>query len=354
MHTLYWRDLESPANGEWLGLAVQVEGAHRAPSFLHLQSGGQARIRLMRGDQPLLWATQLPYHDGIWLVKSLVAASPAQASVPPIDSPTLEALRGLRGEARYKAWSRHFVEALRASPGSCLEAGRWLLRLSLAEQAPAWQPPQSHDSRERVLERWRYRSVGRDALLPDWRFYSLEKVLDDDWVQWLDWWGRDNDALIALRRVEDDEGRVKWWRKRAREGELPPVLALRLNCLDACVILDGHCRLRAGLLENVAPEILVLCAYDEQPMPVDTAQRERVLQSLAQRVDAPVRRGRRPLDSEQLNQVLLRLFDDRPWPRVLTRARAVLKEEQWCAEVRDWLTARERLDALEPIIRRVE
>ncbi len=30
MHTLYWRDLESPANGEWLGLAVQVEGAHRA------------------------------------------------------------------------------------------------------------------------------------------------------------------------------------------------------------------------------------------------------------------------------------------------------------------------------------
>ncbi|MDQ6231918.1 hypothetical protein NMF51_30415, partial [Pseudomonas aeruginosa] len=210
MHTLYWRDLESPANGEWLGLAVQVEGAHRAPSFLHLQSGGQARIRLMRGDQPLLWATQLPYHDGIWLVKSLVAASPAQASVPPIDSPTLEALRGLRGEARYKAWSRYFVETLRTSPGSCLEAGRWLLRLSLAEQVPAWQPPQSHDPRERVLERWRYRSVGRDALLPDWRFYSLEKVLDDDWVQWLDWWGRDNDALIALRRVEDDEGRVKW------------------------------------------------------------------------------------------------------------------------------------------------
>ena len=205
-----------------------------------------------------------------------------------------------------------------------------------------------------MLERWRYRSVGRDALLPDWRFYSLEKVLDDDWVQWLDWWGRDNDALIALRRVEDDEGRVKWWRKKAREGELPPVLALRLNCLDACVILDGHCRLRAGLLENGAPEILVLCAYDEQPMPVATAQRERVLQSLAQRVDAPVRRGRRPLDSEQLNQVLLRLFDDRPWPRVLTRARAVLKEEQWCAEVRDWLAARERLDALEPIIRRVE
>ncbi|HEK0957770.1 TPA: hypothetical protein SMQ17_001842 [Pseudomonas aeruginosa] len=234
MHTLYWRDLESPANGEWLGLAVQVEGAHRAPSFLHLQSGGQARIRLMRGDQPLLWATQLPYHDGIWLVKSLVAASPAQASVPPIDSPTLEALRGLRGEARYKAWSRYFVETLRTSPGSCLEAGRWLLRLSLAEQVPAWQPPQSHDPRERVLERWRYRSVGRDALLPDWRFYSLEKVLDDDWVQWLDWWGRDNDALIALRRVEDDEGRVKWWRKKAREGELPPVLALRLN-LPGCL-----------------------------------------------------------------------------------------------------------------------
>lgn len=34
MHTLYWRDLESPANGEWLGLAVQVEGAHL--SLIHI------------------------------------------------------------------------------------------------------------------------------------------------------------------------------------------------------------------------------------------------------------------------------------------------------------------------------
>lgn len=36
MHTLYWRDLESPppmANGRMQGLAVQVEGAHRAPSL---------------------------------------------------------------------------------------------------------------------------------------------------------------------------------------------------------------------------------------------------------------------------------------------------------------------------------
>ncbi|VFT15980.1 Uncharacterised protein [Pseudomonas aeruginosa] len=59
-------------------------------------------------------------------------------------------------------------------------------------------------------------------------------------------------------------------------------------------------------------------------------------------------------DSEQLNQVLLRLFDDRPWPRVLTRARAVLKEEQWVRGSARLAGARERLDALEPIIRRVE
>lgn len=36
MHTLYWRDLESPANGEWLGLAVQVEGAHRKIGRAHV------------------------------------------------------------------------------------------------------------------------------------------------------------------------------------------------------------------------------------------------------------------------------------------------------------------------------
>ncbi|MGV8744209.1 hypothetical protein ACV35G_32190, partial [Pseudomonas aeruginosa] len=83
-----------------------------------------------------------------------------------------------------------------------LDAGRWLLPLSLAEQVPASQPPQSHDPRERVLDGCRYRGVGGDALLPDWRFYSLDKVLVDDWVQWLDWWERNHAALIALRRVE--------------------------------------------------------------------------------------------------------------------------------------------------------
>ncbi len=34
MHTLYWRDLESPANGEWLGLAVQVEAPIGRPLSL--------------------------------------------------------------------------------------------------------------------------------------------------------------------------------------------------------------------------------------------------------------------------------------------------------------------------------
>ena len=34
MHTLYWRDLESPANGEWLGLAVGGGRPSGALSFI--------------------------------------------------------------------------------------------------------------------------------------------------------------------------------------------------------------------------------------------------------------------------------------------------------------------------------
>ncbi len=33
MHTLYWRGLQNPPNGEWLGLAVQVEGAPMASGW---------------------------------------------------------------------------------------------------------------------------------------------------------------------------------------------------------------------------------------------------------------------------------------------------------------------------------
>ena len=46
-------------------------------------------------------------------------------------------------------------------------------------------------------------------------------------------------------------GRVKMWRKRAREGTLPPVLVYDVSALTMFALLDGHDRYAAARAEGV-------------------------------------------------------------------------------------------------------
>ncbi|MFG2111901.1 hypothetical protein ACGFRB_04560 [Streptomyces sp. NPDC048718] len=55
-----------------------------------------------------------------------------------------------------------------------------------------------------------------------------------------------------------DDGRVKAYRKQARDGTLPPVLMWWVSGLDCGVILDGHARLAAAIAESVEPPLLQL------------------------------------------------------------------------------------------------
>jgi hypothetical protein len=57
-------------------------------------------------------------------------------------------------------------------------------------------------------------------------------------------------AFLVRRMSPETSGRVKWWRKKAREGLLPPVLLWRFSGLDSYVVLDGHDRLLAAALED--------------------------------------------------------------------------------------------------------
>ena len=65
--------------------------------------------------------------------------------------------------------------------------------------------------------------------------------------------------LLGLRREQQlSPSRLKVWRKRARDGTLPPVLALRISPLCAYVVLDGHHRWRAALDEQFPVPVLSL------------------------------------------------------------------------------------------------
>jgi len=107
-------------------------------------------------------------------------------------------------------------------------------------------------------------------------------------------------------------------RKLARDGELPPLLVMWISGLQCYVVLDGHDRLQAAVLEGTTPHALGLNGLREEPLTLTTAhqmQAERIAATLGS-----IPRGGRPYSVDSINRVLIEAFDDRPRVEVVTRA----------------------------------
>lgn len=100
------------------------------------------------------------------------------------------------------------------------------------------------------------------------------------------------------------------------------------------VLLDGHDRLRALLLEKVPIPHFVLTHVQASPREPDSARQGAIVREIARRsVTGASRNG--PLPVRVANAHLIEEFDDRPWVSPRTRA-YVLRggEAAWTAEVR--------------------
>ena len=326
---LRWKDLESDGES-WYGLAIDVtpaENSLRRPP-LRLETGANGRIQLVQGDTPLLWGTLCQDYAGVHLLKTLACAPSA---VPPeaIDSAVIEQITGQPREMRLRHWSRHFATILAHSPHTFFYEGRWLL----AGVGP-------------LNRNWEFCGEALQGKQPlQWKLHDVCHALHDDPVTYLDWWYSSGSDLVSLRpTAPTDHGRLKWWRKKAREGALPPVLLWFVGCLDAYVIADGHLRLQAALLENQPPEFLVACSTREEFSPVDEGRQQHIVDSLARSSANP--RHKVP-SVDQMNAVLVAAFDDRPVLRARSRAWArIPSDAHWIEQVERQLRALNRLDVL--------
>ena len=99
------------------------------------------------------------------------------------------------------------------------------------------------------------------------------------------------------------------------------------------VLLDGHDRLRALLLEEAPLPILVLTAVRASAREPDQATQKAIEREIERReVPGASRKG--PLPVRATNELLIQAFDNRPWLWPKTRAfelRGGVK--QWAAEV---------------------
>lgn len=118
--------------------------------------------------------------------------------------------------------------------------------------------------------------------------HEFKWILGDEAVTTKPWFVETSGDLIPLRKASDPEsGRVKWYRKLAKAGELPPVFTFRHEGLLSSLIVDGHDRLQAALLEGLTPTIWEISRVRIVDRTLPDDQRARIEAQLAAELAKP-------------------------------------------------------------------
>jgi hypothetical protein len=92
----------------------------------------------------------------------------------------------------------------------------------------------------------------------------------------------DDRPLMWCRWHGGFEG-FSWIREREVPHLLPPVVTCFVSLLDSFLLLDGHDRLHAAILEGVAPPMMALSSVHALPVQVDEAEQARLYNQLEER-----------------------------------------------------------------------
>lgn len=306
-------DLEDE-RGASVGLDFTIERTDlSARPRLRIEAGA-SRIVLGVGGSDHAFARIHRAYSGLWLA---LADHETVMLLPPITADEARALPR-QGDPSYLArWTRFFADRLVGA--NALEEGRYALTAAFDPQLSAKPVASSCEEAPYVVQ----------------RAHDLSSTSTMSAVTWKSWWLNGSGRVVRLRRPSlPDAARVKAWRKRAREGALPPVLLFYVSGLDLFVILDGHDRLAAALAEKVPPPLLVAWRVCEEPRYVDREAQAAVVRELSIRRED--RRGRRgPLDTDAENAVLRRTFPAATYLYTKSRAWPLRDDAQaWEARVR--------------------
>jgi hypothetical protein len=210
-------------DGTWTALSLEVR-TRRQPGLCLFSA--ERRLLLSQQSRPVLLAAVDENLYGVDFWRTDAYCSP----IPPLRADTSRSLTG-----RPDRWAHRFARHLLDAPDSPVHDGRWLL------STESWLLRWNHDGR-RPGEYW-------DSM--------LIKDHPDGYIDWFVHSGAWE--ILPLRPMpEAGDGRVKAYRKQARDGTLPPVLLWWVSGLDCHLILDGHARLAAAISESIAPPLLHL------------------------------------------------------------------------------------------------
>ncbi len=333
MMKAYWNDIEE-ASGHWAGIILTVEDDQLRKPSIHLQSGGDNRIRLSHHGRCIFWATLTKDYSGLWLVRAFTEMKKHEMSVMPIKSSDIQSHAHLTRTDRLKSWTYFFARELTENKTSFLYKGPWVLKTHVPNNRADWN----------------YTLLDTTKHTEGSNIYEVKHSFDDDEVIWVNWWCTGSRKLISVKTPDKNSGRVKWWRKKVRENNLPPILAWYLHCLDAYIIIDGHSRLMASILEGVPPNIIVAYSAEEN----DITVRKKIQQET--NTDMSEQLSKIDLDrisTEKLNQILIQIYHQDPEIQTKTVAWAVRDlDELWTHELTKYLSQIDKSEMANDIISR--
>lgn len=304
---MHWRDIDE---GGWEGIAVELTAGDvpRRPPW-NVDVARPGCVRLTAGDVPRWWGRIARGWGDIGMLRG-EAMTPGDAVVRAMTAAEVRAVTDAPGSVGWwRAWARWFAEAMVASGRSPLRPGTWCLTPATCDDVPGVAVA-GRPTRPVPSQRWRL-ARGR-----------IERALGEQWTADLfveNTFSHGSGALLPLRRASaEDSGRVKAWRKQARDGTLPPVLVYFAAALDVFVLLDGHDRFAAARAEGAPVPWLLASAVAMETYPVDEGKRAGIARQVERlmTLDPPV-----PVAT--LNAVYAQAFDDGPWPRRLCYGRAL-------------------------------
>lgn len=223
-------------------------------------------------------------------------------------------------------WLSYFRKAIEFSPYKFIPNGNWKMLYS-----------------ESVNKDWKYQNnkVGQTNLKGH---QQLKEVYESENPKYSDF--EINNIPIAIKKIPyEKSGRVKFWRKKIKEEALPPIILVHLSQISNSIIIDGHSRLLASIIEDVPPKLIILYPTIQQEIKPDINQADKRAKALIKQFEKNPK-----LKLEQMNKLLISFYDDRPWLIRRTKAKFNKDEEQWNFEVKKLikqLNLAEEIDRIE-------
>lgn len=292
----FWKGLHDD-NNIYKELELNIQQA--SPASMQLLTGIRGTMKLITREQVAFWGAISNDYCDIAVIRTFEEDT---RLLPMITSSEIESKKELNKQAALQSWTRYFIEKMIKTDKHFFYNGIW------------------HFDTYSDLNQREYHSTRKST------------IEDFDTLYYADW----NRNVVFSRKVDLHSGRLKWWRKKAIEGTLPPILTWFIPSLGEYWIIDGNYRLQAALLEQTEIPVIVAYSGEYKQAFMNPAFQKGMLQAIEK---AFKNIDKLSTDSfNGLNQQLIHAFDNRPFFQQKTFAKAKIQSpQQWLEEVHNYL-----------------